>query len=186
MVPKILTFEQQTTRKNICTDILDDIKNDPQLLEKVITCDESSFLTYDPETKRQSMHWKTPTSPRTKKTRMSKSKFKAMMIVFFFDIHGIVYLHWVPEGQTINQHYYLEVLGNLRERIRKKRPEMWKEKSWIFHQDSAPAHSVLSVKRFLAKHSIPVLEHPPYSPDLAPCDFYLFPKVKYALKRNKI
>ncbi|GFS88083.1 protein GVQW3 [Trichonephila clavipes] len=120
MVPKILTFEQQATRKNVCTDILDAIKNDPNLLEKVITCDESRFFTYDPETKRQSMHWKTPTSPRAKKARMSESKFKAMMIVFF-DIHGIVYLHWVPEGQTINQHYYLEVLGNLRERIRKKR-----------------------------------------------------------------
>ncbi|GFX37903.1 protein GVQW3 [Trichonephila clavipes] len=119
MVPKILTFEQQATRKNVCTDILDAIKNDPNLLEKVITCDESRFFTYDPETKRQSMHWKIPTSPRAKKARMSKSKFKAMMIVFF-DIHGIVYLHWVPEGQTINQHYYLEVLGNLRERIRKK------------------------------------------------------------------
>ncbi|GFV97154.1 protein GVQW3 [Trichonephila clavipes] len=120
MVPKILTFEQQATRKKVCTDILDAIKNYPNLLEKVITCDESWFFTYDPETKRQSMHWKTPTSPRAKKARMSKSKFKAMMIVFFFDIHGIVYLHWVPEGQTINQHYYLEVLGNLRERIRKK------------------------------------------------------------------
>jgi hypothetical protein len=27
---------------------------------------------------------------------------------------------------------------------------------------------------FLAKHSIPVVPHPPYSPDLAPCDFFLF------------
>ncbi|GFU04817.1 protein GVQW3 [Trichonephila clavipes] len=41
MVPKILTFEQQATRKNVCTDILDAIKNDPNLLEKVITCYES-------------------------------------------------------------------------------------------------------------------------------------------------
>ncbi|GFV99942.1 mariner Mos1 transposase [Trichonephila clavipes] len=181
MVPKILTFEQQATRKSFCTDILAAIKNDPNLLEKVIICDESWFFTYDPETKRQSMQWKTPTSPRAKKARMSKSKFKAMMIVFF-DIHGIVYLHWVPEGQPINQHYYLEVLGNLRERIRKKRPEMWKEKSWIFHQDNAPAHSALSVKRFLAKHSIPVLA----STLLArPCDFYLFPKVKSALKGTR-
>ncbi|GFU30915.1 putative mariner transposase [Trichonephila clavipes] len=64
------------------------------------------------------MHWKTPNSPRAKKARMSQSKFKAMMIVFL-DIHGIVYLHWVNEGQTMNQHYYLQVLGNLRESIRK-------------------------------------------------------------------
>ncbi|GFV50045.1 protein GVQW3 [Trichonephila clavipes] len=49
----------------------------------------------------------------------------------------------------------------------------------------APAHSALSVKRFLDKHSIPVLKHPPYSPDLAPCDFHLFPKVKSALKGTR-
>ena len=58
---------------------------------------------------------------------------------------------------------------------------MWKEKSWVLHDDNAPAHSALSVKRFLAKYNIPVLEHPVYSPDLAPCDFYLFPKVKSVL-----
>lgn len=83
------------------------------------------------------------------------------------------------------QHYYLHVLAELRERIRKKRPELWKDKSWVLHQDNAPAHSALSVKRFLAKFSIPVLDHPPYSPDLAPCDFYLFPKVKSALKGTR-
>ena len=78
------------------------------------------------------------------------------MTIVFFDIHGIVYLHWVPEDQTINQHYYLEVLAQLRERIRKKGPELWKNKSWVLHQDNAPAHSALSVKTFLAKYNIPV------------------------------
>ena len=102
-------------------------------------------------------------------------------MIVFFDIHGIVNLHWVPEGQTVNQHYYINVLSELRERLRKKRPELWKEKSWVLHHDNAPAHSALSVKKFLAKYSIPVLEHPAYSPDLALCDFYLFPKVKSAL-----
>jgi hypothetical protein len=43
-------------------------------------------------------------------------------------------------------------------------------------------HNTLSVKTFLGRHKIPVLEHPPYSPDLAPCDFFLFPKIKSALK----
>lgn len=88
-------------------------------------------------------------------------------------------------GQTINQHYYLHVLAEFCEKIKKKRPELWKDKSWVLHQDNAPSHSALSVKRFLAKYSIPVLDHPPYSPDLAPCDFYLFPKVKSALKGTR-
>lgn len=59
---------------------------------------------------------------------------------------------------------------------------MWKEKSWVLHQNNVPAHSTLSVNRFLAKYRIPVLEHLPYSPDHAPCDFYLLPKVKSVLK----
>ena len=81
------------------------------------------------------MHLKTPESPRIKKARMSKSESKAMLIVFF-DINGIVLTEWVPQGQTINQTYYLSVLATLRERVRKKRPELWKNNSWILHQDN--------------------------------------------------
>jgi len=55
------------------------------------------------------MHWKSPSSTRQKKARQNKSIFKAMMI-FFFDIQGIVHVDWVPEGQTVNQVYYKEVL----------------------------------------------------------------------------
>jgi len=47
---------------------------------------------------------------------------------------------------------------------------------------TVPAHNALSVKQFLANNNITVLEHPPYSPDLAPCNFCLFPKIKSVLK----
>ena len=62
---------------------------------------------------------------------------------------------------------------------------MWKNASWILHHDNAPAHNALSVKRYLAKNNIPVMEHPPYFPDLAPCDFFLVPKIKSALKETR-
>jgi hypothetical protein len=58
------------------------------------------------------MHWKTPTSLRMKKVRMSKSNVKAMMIVCF-NSRGVIMTEWVPEGQTVNQKYYLEVLTKL-------------------------------------------------------------------------
>jgi hypothetical protein len=67
-----------------------------------------------------------------------------------------------PEGQTVNQKYYLEVLTMLQEWVRQKRPELWKKKSWILHQDNAPAHNALRVKHFLANKCIPVLKHPPF------------------------
>ena len=91
----------------------------------------------------------------------------------------------MPEGQTVNQVYYKNVLTTLRESVRRRRPDMGKNASWILHHYNAPAHNGLSVKRYLAKNNIPVMEHPPYSPDLAPCDFFLFAKIKSALKRTR-
>lgn len=54
-----------------------------------------------------------------------------------------------------------------------------------FHHDNAPSHSSLIVTKFLAKHEIKVIAQPPYSPDLAPCDFFLFPKLKYPLRGTR-
>jgi len=62
---------------------------------------------------------------------------------------------------------------------------MWKNGSWVLHQVDAPAHKVLSVEMFLTKHKITILEYPLYSPDLAPCDFFLFPEIKSVLKGTK-
>ena len=107
------------------------------------------------------------------------------MMIIFFDIRGIVHLDSVPEDQNVNQVYYKEFLTNIYERVKWRRPEMWKNGSWVLHQDNAPAHNALSVKKFLTKHKITVLVHPPYSPDLASCDFFLIPKITSALKGNR-
>jgi hypothetical protein len=47
-----------------------------------------------------------------------------------------------------------------------------------------PAPTARSVREFLAGKQIIVLVHPPYSPDLAPSDFFLFPKRKEILKER--
>jgi transposase len=83
--------------------------------------------------------------------------------------------------KTVNQAYYLEVLKTLREKDRRNRLELFAPNSWIVHQDNAPAHTALSVKEFLATKQITVLEHPSYSPDLVPIEFFLFPKIKEIL-----
>jgi len=92
---------------------------------------------------------------------------------------------WVSEGQTINHVYYKEVLTNLRERVRRRRPEMWKNGSWALHQDNAPAHNAQSVKTFLTKHAITVLELTPCSPDLAHVTFFIS-KDRVCIKRNQV
>jgi len=104
------------------------------------------------------------------------------MLLTFSDIRRIVHYEFVPTGQTVNQVYYLEVLERLREKVRRKRPELFANNSWILHHDNAPAHKALSMREFLATKQINVLEHPVYSPDIAPSDFFLFPKIKEVLK----
>jgi transposase len=77
---------------------------------------------------------------------------------------------------------FCEVLKQLRGSIKRKRPEKWENNSWILHHDNAPAHTSLVVRQFLASKNTIVIPHPLYSPDLAPCDFFLFPNMKFRLK----
>ena len=69
----------------------------------------------------------------------------------------------------------------LRNYVRRKRPEKW-AMGFTLHHDNAPRHTSLLVRQFLAYKNIAVCPHPPYSPDLEPCDFWLFPKVKMTVK----
>ena len=74
--------------------------------------------------------------------------------------------------------YYVEVLSEFRKRFRRKRPALFKSGEWHFHQDNAPVHNSILVTDYLTKMGIKTFPQPPYSPDLAPCDFWLFPKLR--------
>ena len=86
---------------SVCAEMLEQVEADPELMERVITGDESWFFQYDPETKNQNLEWRSKGSPRPKKSRMSKSKVNCMP-AFYFDSMGIVHKEWVPAGQTVN------------------------------------------------------------------------------------
>ena len=100
----------------------------------------------------------------------------------FFDSTEMIYTHWVPTGQTVNKEYYVEVLREFTKRFRRKRPELFKSGQWHFHQDNALVHNSILVTDYLTMMGIKTVCHPPYSPDLAPCDFCLFPKVNEKLR----
>jgi hypothetical protein len=86
---------------------------------------------------------------------------------------------WTAYEQMVTQQCYLEVLTRLWASVWRKRPELWPD-SWILCHDNAPAHDALRFHKFLAKKSITKTDHQLYSPDLAPCNFWLFPKLKNA------
>ena len=84
-------------------------------------------------------------------------------------------MHWVPTGKTVNKEYYVEVL---KERFRRKRSALFKSGQWHFHQDNEPVHNSIIVADCLTKMGIRTVPHTPHGPDLAPCDFWLFPKLR--------
>ena len=140
MVPKLLSEDQKQQRVTVSQDIIEYLEDDPDLLGRVITGGESWIFEYDPETKRQSRQWKSPASPRPRKARMSKSKVMVMLIAFF-NINGIVHFKFLPQGQTVNQYVYKEILRRLVRSVRDKRRDLWENNTWVLHHDNTPAHS---------------------------------------------
>ena len=87
-------------------------------------------------------------SPRPKKARMSRSRVKTIIIVFF-NSRGIVHKEFVPPGQTVNHVFYKDVLERLWKRVQRVRRDI--ADNWVLHHNKAPAHTVLSIWEFLAK-----------------------------------
>jgi len=116
----------------------------------------------------------------TKNLRFQKFRVKTMLVIFF-DWQGIIHKEFVPEGETISAAYYKGVMEQLLNRIRRVRAGMCESGDWFLLHDNAPSHNVTIVKQFLGQRKVTVLDHPSYSPDLAPPDYFLFRKVKYHL-----
>lgn len=152
-------------------------------LDSIVTMDETWLHYSTPEMKSQSRQWieKGGNPPRKAKVVGSAKK---IMFLAFFDSKGMVYQHYVSSGTTINSAYYCEVLAKFLHHLREKRPEKIRD-GWLLHQDNARPHTSKETSEFMAKKHINLFEHAPYSPDLAPCDFHLFPKLKMKLAGQK-
>ena len=118
--------------------------------------------------------------PQPKKSRLQKSKVETLLSAFF-DNKGIIHKEFVPAGQTINAAFYQAVLNQLLQHIQWIWPELYRTGKWMLLHDRAPAHSVICACQFLAQKMVAVIDHPPYFPDLAPADFFLFPCLNAAM-----
>ncbi|XP_046685374.1 histone-lysine N-methyltransferase SETMAR-like [Homalodisca vitripennis] len=96
----------------------------------------------------------------------------------------MVYTHTILQGQTINGEYYILVLKQLiKDHFPKKQPDpvgLWK-----LHHDNARPHVANTVLQFLPKKGIETVPHSPYSPDLAPNNFFLYAQAKKELKGRR-
>lgn len=84
---------------------------------------------------------------------------------------------YLERGNTINAQRYCEVLKKLRSAIKRKRPHLLSKGVLLMHDNARP-HSARQTQDLLGQFNWDIFPHPPYSPDLAPSDFHLFPKLK--------
>ena len=184
-VQRFLLPEQMGVRVKMCNEYCRQYNDEGEIfLNRVVTCDETWIHSFEPESKQQSSVWKHPSSPSPTKALISKSAGKVMAIIFC-DIQGIILNHFVPPKTTVTGNYYATVIqSELLLAIKRKHPHL--ERSGILlHHDKAPSHNSRIVMDTSQQTRYRLLPHPPYSPDLAICDFWLFPNLKNRLRGNK-
>lgn len=183
MIPHVLTPVQRERRMDFSLDFIDRFGADRKSeLKWIVTCDEAWFHVLDPNTKIENMQWLHKTDPRPQVAMRSRSAAKVMLIPFF-DQQGL--LHWEYfENQTITKKVFLPLLTRVKHsmRIRRGAKHYQHRHKYMLHMDNAPAHASDLVQQGLNSMQWPILEHPPYSPDLSPCDFFLFPYLKRQLR----
>src|SRR5215469_9882069 len=178
-VPKQLSEVHKDTRMGLSLTHLSRYHVEgEEFLERIVTGDETWMHYATPETKRDSMTWKHFGSPPVRKFKSVPSA-KKLMATVFWDCRGVILVDFLPGGEHINAARYCETLDRLRSAIRKKRPGLLSSGVILLHDNATP-HTATVTQDWLTRQYWEVLDHPPYSPDLAPSDFHLFG----ALKRN--
>lgn len=181
-VPHMLSKNEKDRRMDNCRQLLRRYDSEQDsMLNRIVAIDETWIRSFEPELKRQSSEWHTPNSPRPVKFRRSMNCPK-MLMIFAYDSIGVLASYRVPNGKTVNKEcYHMFLRSVLRPAIRRKRPELLAVGPLILH-DNASCHKSGVVKALLEEYEWEVLPHPPYSPDISPPDFDLFPKLKEPLR----
>ena len=110
---------------------------------------------------------------------------KKMLYAIFFNSSGPVLQVPCPSGHTVTGQFYKNsVLKKVKEFYNKKRPNKGWSGVYLLH-DNASSHKCEVVKSYLVSEKVKVLNHPTYSPDLSPCYFFIFPRLKKMLSGNK-
>jgi [histone H3]-lysine36 N-dimethyltransferase SETMAR len=183
-VPRMLSPMQKQDRMQICQSLLDQYNANPgEFVSRIVTGDETWVHHWDPESKQESMQWKHKTSPSPVKFRTQPSAGKIMATIFW-DSEGPLLVDYMPHKTTITGGYYANLLLKLREAINNERLGKLSKGVLILH-DNAPVHKAHVAMAAFRDCGFEELPHPPYSPDLAPSDYYLFQHLKSHLRGTR-
>lgn len=173
-VPYILSDEMKETRVDYARTMLDVLKKEEgRNFQSILTMDETP-LYYDNNRK---IVWisEEDVIPNITKDSLRKKKFTLSVM---WGVGGIAVVKGLKGENKVNSEYFCnEILSEALKWCEKKRYQTGVS-SFIFHMDNAPCHNSNATKVYMFNNNIHRMVHPPYSPDLAPCDFFLFGYMK--------
>ena len=183
-VPRMLT-DAQRARRVECSRLLKEIilLAPEEFVLRYVTVDETWIYYYDPESKQQSKQWKPRGSNPPLKFKAQRSADKVLATIFW-DADGIIFIDYLEKGKTINGAYYANLIRRLRQELIKKRRGKV-TRGVLLHQDNAPPHTSQVAKAAIEESGFQLIDHPPYSPDMAPSDYFLFPNLKSYLRGKR-
>jgi histone-lysine N-methyltransferase SETMAR len=176
-IPKKLSEAQKQERVTCAKRALRMYRNDKEgFLARIITQDESKFSLWDPPTSSESKSWVFPNEecssfPRTSKTRA------VTMLSIWWDETGPILSEFMPNGVTMNGQAFADSITSLRSILPKKRRGKLTRQPLLLI-DNAPPHRAHVAQDAADTCGFQFISHPPYSPDLAPSDYFLFTGLK--------
>lgn len=177
LVPHELEPKHLKARVDACQKLLS-MHRSNAWLDSIITCDEK-WVTFSNNA--LGRRWLKPGQRRGEVGRKKLTK-KKVMITVWWDVFGVIYWEALPDSTTVNQHRYSRPLDRVKKAYDETRPKT--KQIYLLH-DNAKPHTAELVQKKLEKFNWLPLTHPPYSPDLAPSDYYLFLSLSNSLRNRK-
>ncbi|CAF1509024.1 unnamed protein product [Adineta ricciae] len=176
-VPKLLTPLQLANRTDCCEELLQQSEEDPSnFFDRIVTGDETWVYHYDPLTQLEAKVWKRSGEQTPTRERRQRSTAKRMLTVFW-DKDGVLLTDYLPRGATMNGQYYASIIEQLHSVLLEKRRRKVHRGVLLLH-DNAPVHKSNIVQGAIRQNDFIELNHPAYSPDIAPSDYHLFSNLK--------
>jgi histone-lysine N-methyltransferase SETMAR len=177
-VPHTLTEEHKAKRAELAGRMLEILSHHRESDFKFLFTGDESWMFYAYERTHQ---WDLSHGPVEKIQRKTNYQKKTMFTVFFNGT-GDYFINVLPQGQTMNGQYFAEEVIKPLALLCYHGGRKAHGRHVEVHFDNAPIHRTKIVIEMLDKYEFVRMEHPPYSPDLAPCDFFLFGYIKEKLK----
>ena len=180
-VPKLLSPIQRANRVDCCQEVLQQSEVNPvKFFDCIVTGDESWIHHYDSLSHLEAKVWKRLGEQVPTRLRQERSAGKIMMIIFW-DKDGVLLIEYLPLGTTINGSCYASIIERLPSVIVEKERGKVSREVLLLH-DNAPIHKCKVVQAAIRQAGFIELNHPVYSPDIAPTDYHLFSNLKKFLR----